>query len=287
MAGLDKELHIAKTIKLYIGGKFPRTESGRSFAIQRADNDNVFANICQASRKDLRNAIEIAKKAQSSWQSKSAYNRGQILYRMAEMAESKRLEFIETLVLTLGMSTQEAEKETSAAIDAFVYYAGFSDKYPQLIGTINPVAGPHHNFTTPEAVGVVGLISSDDSFSLSRFICEISAIVVSGNSLVALIPEKASAILAPLAEVFATSDLPGGVINLLTGHLDELFPHFSSHMELHSLSFQNSDLEKLTELKIQAATTMRRIVPMVSEPQSLEHLLCFIEHKTVWHPSGF
>jgi len=285
MTGLEKNLTVAKTIKLYIGGKFPRTESGRSFSIQRADK-SIYANVCRGSRKDLRNAIEVAKKAQPSWQSQSAYLRGQILYRMAEMAEGKKNEFMETLKQTMGLSQDAAEKSTTAAINAFIYYAGFSDKYPQLVGCINPVAGPHHNFTTPEAVGVVGLIS-EDGFDFANFVCEISAIIVSGNSLVALIPEKASAILAPLAEVFATSDLPAGVINLLTGHLDELFPHFSTHMELHSISFQNSDTKKLTELKTQAATTMRRIVPKVKTPQSLEHLLSFIEYKTVWHPSGF
>lgn len=281
----SEDLKVAKTIKLFIGGEFPRTESGRSTPLYIFKTKKLYAHVCLASRKDLRNAVTAAQSAQSSWQGKSAYNRSQILYRMAEMAEAKREEFVEMLTETLGLTKPNAEKSIDKAIDALVYYAGFADKYQQVLGSVNPVSGPHHNFTSTEAVGVVGLICNE-KFDLAEVVAQIAAIIASGNSLVALLAAEGSALLAPLAEVFATSDLPKGVINVLTGSTEELYKQFGSHMEIQSLSCQLKDLKKLGELREMAAANMKRIVPPVKNSLSLEHLMNYVEFKTVWHPIG-
>ena len=278
-------MKIAKTIKLFIGGEFPRTESGRSAPVYIYKTKKLYANVCLASRKDLRNAVTAAQSAQAGWQNKSAYNRSQILYRMAEMTEGKRQEFIETLTATLGLSKSNAGKSVDKAIDALIYYAGFADKYQQVMGSVNPVSGPHHNFTSTEAVGLVGLICNA-KFDLSEVVAQIAAIISSGNSLVALLGSDGSALLAPLAEVFATSDLPKGVVNLLTGSTEELFRQFGSHMEIQSLSCQMKDRKILGELRTMAAANMKRIVPPVKDQLSLEHLVSYVEFKTVWHPIG-
>ena len=278
-------MKIAKTIKLFIGGDFPRTESGRSVPVFKYKTKTLFANVCLASRKDLRNAVTAAQSAQAGWQNKSAYNRSQILYRMAEMTEGKRQEFIETLTATLGLSKSNADKSVDKAIDALVYYAGFADKYQQVMGSVNPVSGPHHNFTSTEAVGTVGLLCSS-KFELSDVVAQIATIISSGNSLVALLGSDGSALLAPLSEVFATSDLPKGVVNLLTGSTEELFRQFGSHMEIQSLSCQLKDRKILGELRTMAAANMKRIVPPVKDQLSLEHLISYVEFKTVWHPIG-
>ena len=287
MSGLNNPLSVAKTIKLFINGQFPRTESGRSFPLYIHGKEEIYANVCQASRKDCRNAVEAAKKAQSSWAHKTAYNRAQILYRMAEMMQSRYAEIQDLLELTLGLKTKDAQLAVQEAIDALVYFAGFADKYQSLIGTINPVSGPHHNFTTPEAVGVVALLSEDNKFDFAQWTAQIAAIVCSGNTLVALVPQSASAVIAPISEIFATSDLPSGVINLLSGFFKELFPHFTTHMELQAVSFQRSNNEELTQLQKASCETMKRVIPKVKDVRSLEHLISFVEHKTVWHPSGF
>lgn len=291
MAGINSKqqanenLKIAKTIKLFIGGEFPRTESGRSAPIYVHKTKKLYAHICMASRKDLRNAVTAAQSAQAGWQSKSAYNRSQILYRMAEMTESKRQEFVEMLTETLGLTKPNAEKSVDKAIDALIYYSGFADKYQQVMGSVNPVSGPHHNFTSTEAVGLVGLICSS-KFELADVVAQIAAIILSGNSLVALLGSEGSALLAPLAEVFATSDLPKGVVNLLTGSTEELFRQFGTHMEIQSLSCQLKDKKVLGELRDMAAANMKRIVPPVKDLLSLAHLISYVEFKTVWHPIG-
>lgn len=285
MAGLNTELRIPKTIKLYINGEFPRTESGRSFPVVNPKTKKLYAHLCLASRKDFRNSVTAAKEAQKSWASKSAYNRSQILYRMAEMAEGKRSEFLEVLNETLGMEKTKATKMFEDTISAFVYYAGFADKYQQVIGAVNPVSGPHHNFTTPEPVGVVAYLS-DEKFDLSRLVADIAAIICSGNTTVVLMQKDGAALLAPLAEVFATSDLPKGVINLLSGDLEELYQHFGSHMEVQSLCYAGANKAKRTELKTLAAENMKRVAPAMQEDHCLENILNFVEYKTVWHPIG-
>ncbi len=286
MSGLNGNgLQIAKTIKLFIGGDFPRTESGRSFPVYVHKTKNVYAHLCRASRKDLRNAITAAQGALSSWAGKSAYNRGQILYRMAEMMEGKRPEIAEIMTETLGMTKAQIEKSIDAAIDSLVYYAGWTDKYQQVIGAVNPVSGPHHNFTTPEPVGVVGMMANS-KFDFASLVAQIAAIIASGNVVVCLMAEKGAATLAPLSEVFATSDLTKGVVNLLTGQLDELAPQFGQHMEIQSLSCQVQDEKVLAALKDGAAENMKRVIGPLKEDQSLENLLSFVEYKTVWHPIG-
>lgn len=286
MSGLNKNLQVAKTFKLFIGGDFPRTESGRSFPVYKTKSKEIYAHLCLASRKDLRNAITAAQSAQSGWQNRSAYNRGQILYRMAEMMEGKRQEFVETLTETLGYTQAQANKSVDTAIESFIYFAGFTDKYQQLVGTVNPVSGPHHNFTSCEPVGLVGLIAST-KFSLGDLVSQICAIISSGNAVVVLMQSEGAATISPLAEVFATSDLPKGVINLLTGDVAELYKHFGSHMEVQSLSFQSADKKILAEVQALGVENMKRIIPPIKNLQSLEHILNYVEYKTVWHPIGY
>jgi len=279
-------MKIIKTIKLFIGGDFPRTESGRSFAVNYFNSEKVYANLCRASRKDVRMAVEKAIAAQKVWSSKTAYNRGQVIYRMAEMCEAKRLEFTGLFKDTLGHNDTKAQKEVDGAIDAFIYYAGFCDKYQQLIGTVNPVAGPHHNFTVPEPVGVVGYFAPS-KFHFGHLISQLSSLVASGNSIVALLGSQCQAVLAPLAEVFATSDLPKGVINLLTGFQEELLEPLGSHMEVEAISFQNESQEDLSRIKELGVPNMKRIIPPQKQVRSLRAITNFVEQKTIWHPIGF
>ncbi|OQW48909.1 MAG: hypothetical protein A4S09_13155 [Proteobacteria bacterium SG_bin7] len=285
MAGLSSDLAIPKTIKLFIGGEFPRTESGRSFPCYYAGTKKVYANLCLASRKDIRTAVTAARDAQKSWAERSAYNRGQILYRMAEMAEGKRLEFAEILEKVIGISSTDVKGEIDGAIDSFVYYAGWCDKYQQVIGAVNPVNGPHHNFTIPEATGVIALIC-DDKFDFAKIVSDIAAIVAGGNSAVVLLPEGSSPILAALSEVLATSDLPKGVINLLSGNIEELANPFGSHMEIQSLCYRGTDQKRISEFKTLAVENMKRFVGPTKKIMTLENLLDFVEYKTVWHPIG-
>jgi acyl-CoA reductase-like NAD-dependent aldehyde dehydrogenase len=285
MAGLNQEMRIPKTVKLFINGEFPRTESGRSFPVHRTKDKSLYAHVCLASRKDFRNSVSAAREAQKGWSGKTAYNRSQILYRMAEMAEAKRAEFLEILSDTAGLKAQDATKAFEEMLDAFVYYAGFADKYQQVIGAVNPVAGPHHNFTTPEPMGVIGY-AADEKFSLGRLAAAIAAVICSGNAIVAIMQRKGSAILAPLAEVFATSDLPKGVVNLLSGDLSELAPHFGSHMELQGLCYDGGDEKLRAEIRKAAVENMKRVAPGLRPELCLENILSFVEYKTVWHPIG-
>jgi len=252
-----KQTKIAKTIKLYIGGEFPRTESGRSYPINFYKTNKLYANVCLASRKDFRNAVTVAKDAQASWQNKTSYNRGQILYRMAEMMQARSEELETCLVHTLGQTNINAEKNVANAISALVYYAGFCDKYQQVLGAVNPVSGPHHNFTTTEAVGVVGLIAHE-KFDLVNFVAQLAAIIVSGNTVVALLSKDGSALLAPLA----------------------------SHMEVNSICCQLKDKKIIADLRVASAANLKRIHYQPVANTSLESLTQFLEFKTVWHPIG-
>lgn len=277
---------ILKTIKLFIGGEFPRTESGRSFPVFRHGTEEHFAHLCQGSRKDFRNAVTAAQGALSSWEKRSAYNRAQILYRMAEMTEGKREEFAEILKSVLGFTEPAAQTAIDDAIDAFVYYAGYADKYQQVIGAVNPVSGPHHCFTSAEPVGVVATIF-DESSSLGEIAATLSSIIASGNTVTALIPGKTGALLAPLSEVFATSDLPKGAVNLLTGYVNELASHFGTHMEVQALNIQAKDEKLFGDLRTAGSENLKRVVPPIKKPLALENLLAHVEYKTVWHPIGY
>lgn len=286
MAGLNqnKSLPVAKTIKLFINGEFPRTESGRSFPCHVHGSDQIYAHLCQASRKDFRNAIVAAKSAASSWETRSAYNRGQILYRIAEMLEGKSEEIIEILATTTDMTEAAAKKEVQDAIDGFVYYAGFTDKYQAILGSLNPVNAPVTNFTAVEPMGIVTLVTGD---SFAKACADMAASLCSGNVLVVFLSEKIASTLASLAEAFATSDLPKGVINLLSGFYRELAQHIATHMDVNAISFQADDALALGDLREIAIDNLKRVVRPIADTKSLNYLAEFVEYKTVWQTSGY
>jgi acyl-CoA reductase-like NAD-dependent aldehyde dehydrogenase len=271
---------IDKTLKMYVGGAFIRSESGRTDSI----GDRL--RVCRASRKDLRGAVEAAAKAQPGWASATAYLRGQIVYRIAEMLEGRR----ESFVSLLGGKGQE---ELDASIDLVVSAAGWADKHQQIFGTANPVAGPYHNFTVSEAIGVVGVIAPD-SPSLLGMLALVAPAILSGNSVVVLASQDSPAAAAEFAEVLATSDVPAGVVNILTGNREELVPHFSSHREIGSLVASGVDPDTRRTLELGAAENLKR-VHVVESPidanQWQEHIgpgavERSLEFKTIWHPSS-
>ncbi|MFW6348427.1 MAG: aldehyde dehydrogenase family protein, partial [Cyclonatronaceae bacterium] len=233
---MSKRLDVKKTYKLYIGGKFPRSESERYYALY-GKKEELLANICRASRKDFRNAVQAARKAQPGWAGRSAYNRGQILYRIAEMMEGRREQLI-TELKREGSSSKDAEKEVDTAIDRAVYFAGWSDKYQQIFGTVNPVASPHFNFSVPEATGVVSVILPEDgSGSLLAFMQLVLPAIVGGNTVVALPARDKPLAILTLAEILHASDVPAGVINILCGEAGELIGEFSAHMDVNAVVY--------------------------------------------------
>jgi acyl-CoA reductase-like NAD-dependent aldehyde dehydrogenase len=275
-------MRVPKTIKLYINGAFPRTESGRSYPVTAADG-SLYANLCDSTRKDLRACVDAARGAFEGWAHRSAYNRGQILYRMAEMASSRAPEIEECLREVWGLSEADAAREAQSAVDAFVYYAGFTDKFQQLIGSVNPVSGPHHNFTTAEPVGVVAFAPAS-GMSYAAFVAHLAAILAAGNAVIALMPGKLAPMLAPLSEVLATSDLPAGVVNLLTESKSELFGQMAKHMEIQAVSVGEPAL--FTDARKLGVENMKRVVAPRENGSQLAALLDFVEYKTVWHPIG-
>ena len=278
-------LPVPKTHKLYIGGEFPRSESGRSYVLAKPGAKHAYAQLCLASRKDLRAAVDAAKSAQPGWAARSAYNRGQILYRMAEMIEGRGESWRVLLRDGLGLTAAQATRAFEGVIDALVYFAGATDKYPQVIGAVNPVAGPHHSFTTPEPTGVIGLIFPDEP-DPAAIAARIAAAIAAGNSVIALLPDRAGGLVAEFGEAFATADLPGGVVNLLSGDAAELTPQFASHMEIQGLAFLRDEPQQRTELERAAADNMKRCVASHGPLLALERVLDFVEYKTVWHPIG-
>ena len=277
--------HIAKTTKLFINGEFPRTESGRSYPVTLKDNDQIYTHLCQASRKDLRGAVEVALAALPGWSKRTAYNRAQILYRMAEMLEGKRAEFTGTMEKVFGLSSQEATTALDESVSTLVYYAGFADKFSQVMASVNPVSGSFHNFTTPEPVGVVGMIY-DKRFNLPEFIAQISSVICSGNTMIIIFDKPGAALLSEMGEVFKTSDLPGGVINLLSGQVSELHSHMGQHMEVQSLMYVGDNTETLAAIKEMAIENMKRVVPWNFKNCDLSPIVAFTESKTIWHPVG-
>lgn len=277
-------MNVPKTIKLYVGGKFPRTESGRSYPLFKK-NGEEYARLCQSSRKDFRDAVTSAKQGEKTWSSRTTFNRSQILYRMAEMVEGKKEEFTALFKDVLGLSEEDSQVMTAQGRDAFVYYAGFCDKLAQIVGSVNTINGPHHHFSTPESMGIVMLIEGD-SFDFERLCATISAILVGGNSLIVLLGKGCPAVLAPLAEVFATSDVPAGVVNLLTGDLSELYTHIASHREVRSIHYQHNDMNVFHEMKQLATNNMKRMVVGRKHCLGLQPILDHVEIKSVWHPIG-
>jgi acyl-CoA reductase-like NAD-dependent aldehyde dehydrogenase len=284
-------LPITKTPKCYVGGAFIRSESGRVYAINDASG-SFFANIPQCTRKDLRNAIESAAKAGPGWAKRTAYNRGQILYRLGEMLEARSREMMEALHLG-GAKEKDASREVTATIDRLLHYAGWADKYEQLLGNVNPVASPHFNFTVTEPMGIIGVIAPDDA-PLLALVSLIAPAITSGNAVVALASSTQPYPSILLGEMLATSDLPGGVVNLLTGHRSELLPTFATHEHLRALSGVAHAEERKT-LKLGAAESVKRVKLHKAESQidwfadstqGLYEIRDLIEFKTTWHPIG-
>jgi len=272
---------VKKTYKIFINGAFARSESGRVFEVS-AKNGDFIANPALASRKDLRDAVSAARAAQSGWSKATAYNRGQILYRIAEMLEGRAEQFESEIALTSQITALKAKAQVTDAIDRWVWYAGWSDKLQAVSGATNPVSGPFFNFSISEPQGVIA-IASDVSFI--DFIDAIAAAVVSGNTTVVLVPGSLAVPAMTFAEVLATSDLPAGVINILTGSLDELAPWAASHMDIDGFDISGINKKKHGELKVTGAENLKRIHAF-SNGQSPSRILAFMESKTVWHSVG-
>ena len=281
-------LDINKTYKLYIGGKFPRSESGRYYPINDSKG-NLIANMCLASRKDFRNAVVVARKAQSSWANASALNKGQVLYRIAEMLEGRKEQFIAELI-TQDESSRNARKEVTAAIDRLVYFAGWSDKYQQVFSAVNPVSSSHFNFSILEPVGVVSIIGTEKS-SLLGLVSVMAPAIVGGNAVIILASETKPLTAISFAEVLNSSDVPGGVVNILTGKKDELISHMASHMEVNAIVYCGDEEKYIKIIRELASNNVKRTIFYKKDiwtnaecetPYLIEQLQ---EVKTTWHPT--
>jgi acyl-CoA reductase-like NAD-dependent aldehyde dehydrogenase len=277
-------LAVPKTYKLFIGGKFPRSESGRVYEVNSVAGEFV-ANAAQGSRKDMRDAVVAARTAQPGWSAATAYNRGQVLYRIAEVLEGRKAQFVEEIMLVEGSSAKEAAAQVDTAIDTWIWYAGWADKYTQVAGQANPVSGPYFNLSVPEPTGVVGAIAPQTSGSLLGLIATIAPILVSGNTVVVVPREDAPLTAISFAEVMATSDVPGGVVNVITGSPAELAPWMASHADINAMDLAGAGNLDWTSLQIAAAETlMRTLAPVEGIPSSsLNRITAFTEVKTVWH----
>ena len=274
-------IDVKKTYKLFIGGAFPRSESGRSYEIKNKKGEFI-ANPALASRKDLRDAVVAAKN--TNWSSATAFNRGQILYRIAEMLESRTSQFVEEIVALDGVSIAEAKREVSEAIDLWVWYAGWADKISAAAGGTNPIAGPYYNFTIPEPLGIIGVIAEEKQ-SLLGLVRGLAPVIAAGNTAVVIASESRPLTAITLAEVLATSDLPAGVVNILTGKKSELVPWLASHMEVDGIDISGADPKSDTEIKVAGSENLKRIHRFDKEI-SPKRILSFMEYKTVWHPIG-
>ena len=281
-------LGVRKTYKLYIGGAFPRSESGRSYPVYAPDG-TLLAHAAAASRKDLRDAVVAARSALAGWSGATAYNRGQILYRIAEMLEGRREQFAAEVDDAEGVGPAAARSQVDAAIDRWVHYAGWADKYAQVVGATNPVAGPYFAFSLPEPTGLVGILAPQKS-SLLGFVSVLAPVLTTGNTAVVVAAEDRPLPAVSLAEVLATSDLPGGVVNLLTGLTAELAPWLAGHRDVNALDLTGTAPEARTDLRAAAAENVKRVfVPRTfdwSTAPGLTRLSAFVETKTVWHPIG-
>jgi acyl-CoA reductase-like NAD-dependent aldehyde dehydrogenase len=284
-----QRLSVRKTHKLYVGGDFPRSESGRSYPATGPDGQ-VLARVARASRKDLREAVRAARAAFPGWAGKTAYNRGQVLYRVAELMEGRRAQFVEEV---RHAGAKDPEGEVDAAIDRWVWYAGWSDKIHHILGSVNPVAAPYFNFTLPEPTGVVGIVAQPDA-PLLGLVSRLAPAAVSGNCVVVLASERWPLPAVTLAEVLATSDVPGGVINILTGFTEELVPWLAGHMDVNALDVTGVPEALRHEVERLCAENVKRIVRaegpqadwLADTAQSPYAVTAFMEMKTVWHPMG-
>ena len=295
VTNLSMRLSITKTPKVYVGGAFIRSESGRVLPVYRdAEKTKLLGNVPRCTRKDLRNAIEAAAAAGPGWSKRTGYNRGQILYRLAEMMESRADELAASIGQGAADRSGAATGEVAATVDRLVYYAGWADKYAQVVGNTNSVAGPYFNFTLPEPMGVVGVIADEAAPALLGLVSQIAPIIVSGNTAVAFAPETAPLPAILLGEMLAVSDLPAGVINLLTGKRAELLPTFATHEALRAVDAAGVSDEERRVLGTGAAQSVKRLktrgtgeVDWLAEgAQGVEEIAEFIEYKTVWHPVG-
>ncbi|MGY6498505.1 MAG: aldehyde dehydrogenase family protein [Microcella sp.] len=279
-------LTVPKTYKLYIGGKFPRSESGRTYEVTTPAGEFV-ANAALASRKDARDAVVAARSAVGGWAGATAYNRGQVIYRIAELLEGRRAQFIDEISRTEGVTAAAASAQVDAAIDVWVWYAGWADKYAQVVGNGNPVSGPYFNLSVPEPTGVVGAIAPQARVgtSLLGLAAVVAPIIVSGNTVVVVPSQSAPLSAISLAEVLATSDVPGGVINVLTGSPAEMAPWLASHADVNALDLAGAGDIDWVELQLSAAETLKRVLTPVNgvPAPALERITAFTETKTVWH----
>lgn len=292
---MSTRLEVRKTYKLFIGGAFPRSESGRTYEVRDAKG-GFLANAALASRKDARDAVKAARAAQPGWAGATAYNRGQVLYRVAELLEGRRDQFVAEVAAGEGLRAKDAEAVVSAAIDRWVWYAGWTDKVAQVAGAANPVAGPYFNLSVPEPTGVVGVLAPQRS-SLLGLVSVLAPVLVTGNTAVVLSSTDRPLPAITLSEVLATSDVPKGVVNILTGRVAEVAPHLVGHMDVNAVDLSGSvgaDGVSWAELEATAADTVKRVVRPAADtepdwtatPDGPRRILAFTETKTVWHPKG-
>jgi acyl-CoA reductase-like NAD-dependent aldehyde dehydrogenase len=287
---MSDRLSVAKTYKLYIGGAFPRSESGRSYQV-RDSKGGFLANAAQGSRKDVREAVVAARKAFGGWSGATAYNRGQVLYRVAELLEGRREQFITETAAGEGVNAKKAQSIVDAAIDRWVWYAGWTDKVATVLGASNPVAGPYFSFSVPEPTGVVAVLAPQAS-SLLGLVSVVAPVIATGNTVVVVASQDRPLPAITLSEVLATSDVPGGVVNVVTGRTAELAPWLASHADVNALDLAGAPESMRTELEAAAADTVKRVVrakqtePDWTAQPDITRLRAFLETKTVWHPMG-
>jgi acyl-CoA reductase-like NAD-dependent aldehyde dehydrogenase len=287
---MSDRLSVAKTYKLYIGGAFPRSESGRSYPV-RDSKGGFLANAAQGSRKDIREAVVAARKAFGGWAGATAYNRGQVLYRVAELLEGRREQFIAETAASEGVAVKKAQSTVDAAIDRWVWYAGWTDKIATVLGASNPVAGPYFSFSLPEPTGVVGVLAPQSS-SLLGLVSVVAPVIAAGNTAVVVTSQDRPLPAITLSEVLATSDVPGGVVNIVTGRTAELAPWLASHADVNALDLAGAPESMRAELEGAAAETVKRVLrARATEPDwtvqpDISRLRTFLETKTVWHPMG-
>ncbi|WP_151482026.1 aldehyde dehydrogenase family protein [Streptomyces albicerus] len=283
-----ERLAVRKTYKLYVGGRFPRSESGRSYPVTTAPG-GFLANAAMASRKDARDAVVAARKAFPGWSGATAYNRGQVLYRVAELLEGRRAQFADEVRAAEGLTKRDAAGAVDAAVDRLVWYAGWADKIAQITGAANPVAGPYFNLSTSEPTGVVAVLAPHDS-SLLGLVSVVAPVVITGNTVVVLASETGPLPAVSLGEVLATSDVPGGVVNVLTGRTAEIAPHLAAHMDVNGLDLAGAPGDLAAELETAAADNLKRVLRPGAEDWAAEpgltRLTHWLETKTVWHPTG-
>ncbi|MGW1200643.1 aldehyde dehydrogenase family protein [Streptomyces sp. NPDC002536] len=284
----DARLSVLKTYKLFVGGKFPRSESGRVYEVTDSKG-KWLANAPLSSRKDGRDAVVAARKAAGGWAGATAYNRGQILYRIAEMLEGRRDQFIGEVADAEGLSKSKAAAQVDAAIDRWVWYAGWTDKIAQVVGGTNPVAGPFFNVSSPEPTGVVAVVAPQES-SFLGLVSVIAPVIAGGNAVIVIASEGSPLPALSLGEVLATSDLPGGVVNILSGKAAEIAPSLAAHQDVNAIDLAGADAELAKALEIAAADNLKRVLrpqPVDwSATPGTERLTAFLETKTVWHPTG-